>query len=151
MEIKNPREYENIEMQMGPMIDIVFLLLVFFMVTAKPIKPEADISMSLPGTVPQEEMLDLPDEVQIRVIANGELRLNEMVVAKPDDKEMRELFTVLLRLRKAAEANRTEPLVTIAPDKDCRHQRIVDVLNTCAQAGIGGVTFTPAADPELYK
>ncbi|MFV1995143.1 MAG: biopolymer transporter ExbD, partial [Verrucomicrobiales bacterium] len=33
-------------MQMGPMIDMVFLLLVFFMVTAKSIKQESDISLA---------------------------------------------------------------------------------------------------------
>ena len=38
-------------MQMGPMIDMVFLLLVFFMVTAKPIKQESHMSLGLPGTV----------------------------------------------------------------------------------------------------
>ena len=42
-------------MQMGPMIDMVFLLLVFFMVSAKPITPESDIPIGLPGQVAQEE------------------------------------------------------------------------------------------------
>ena len=54
-----------VEMQMGPMIDMVFLLLVFFMVTAKPVKDEADISIGLPGAVSQEETLDIPDEQRI--------------------------------------------------------------------------------------
>ena len=42
---RRKREQPSVEMQMGPMIDMVFLLLVFFMVTAKPIKPEADINL----------------------------------------------------------------------------------------------------------
>ena len=41
----------DVEMQMGPMIDMVFLLLVFFIVTAKPIPQESDISLALPGSV----------------------------------------------------------------------------------------------------
>ena len=36
------REEDNAEISMSPMIDMVFLLLVFFIVAAKPIKPEAD-------------------------------------------------------------------------------------------------------------
>ena len=55
------RDQQLVEMQMGPMIDMVFLLLVFFMVTAKPIKQESDISLGLPGTVSAEESVDLPD------------------------------------------------------------------------------------------
>ena len=50
---------------MGPMIDMVFLLLVFFMVSAKPITPESDIPMGLPGQVSQEEAVDIPDEARI--------------------------------------------------------------------------------------
>ncbi len=46
----------------------MFLLLVFFMVTAKPIKQESDISIGLPGTVSQEESVDIPDEQRIAIV-----------------------------------------------------------------------------------
>ena len=65
------RDQQLVEMQMGPMIDMVFLLLVFFMVTAKPIKQESDISLGLPGTVAAEEAVDLPDEQRIRIEDDG--------------------------------------------------------------------------------
>lgn len=148
MQIPHRRDYDVTEMQMGPLIDIVFLLLVFFMVTAKPIKPESDISMSLPGTVSQEEALVLPDEVQIHITANGALLLNQMSVATPDDADLAELLNILVRLRLSAESMKTDPLVTIVPDPDCRHQRIVDVLNTAAKAKISGVTFAPVGGQE---
>ncbi|MFM8365714.1 MAG: ExbD/TolR family protein, partial [Verrucomicrobiota bacterium] len=39
------KDVAAVEMQMGPMIDMVFLLLFFFMVSAKPIKQESDVNI----------------------------------------------------------------------------------------------------------
>lgn len=144
------REQDEIEIPMGPMIDMVFLLLVFFMVTAKPIKPEADVSLALPGTVAQEESLDIPDEQQIQITAQGDVILNELKVAGPGEKDMPELFATLKRFKEAARANRSEALITIAADDQSIHQRIVDVLNVCARAEITGVTFADAGDDESF-
>ena len=44
-------EHPQIELQIAPMIDVCFLLLFFYILTSKPVKPEADMSMTLPGTV----------------------------------------------------------------------------------------------------
>ncbi len=126
---------------MAPMIDMVFLLLVFFMVTAKPIKQESDIGLTLPGTVAQEESIDLPDEQQIMILPDGSVVLNERKMAEPADSTMQLLFQTLTRFKQTSEANQAEPLITIAADDASKHQRIVDVLNVCARAGINGVTF----------
>jgi biopolymer transport protein ExbD len=74
--MKRRRKTDNaaVEMQMGPMIDMVFLLLVFFMVTAKPLKPEADINIGLPGTAEQDEPLELPDEQKVVIQNRSEER-----------------------------------------------------------------------------
>jgi len=130
------------------MIDMVFLLLVFFMVTAKPIKPESDISMALPGTVAQEQSLEIPDEQQIYVSPDGQIILNEQLVAAPGDVKMPQLVTILQRFKQAADANKSQALVTLNVADDSNHQRIVDVLNVCAEAGITGVTFTAPTDDE---
>jgi len=129
------------EMQMNPMIDMVFLLLVFFMVTAKPIKQESDISLALPGTVAQEESVDIPDEQQIVINDAGEVILNELKLAEAGDRQMPALFATLKRFKESADANKSEALVTIDAADAALHQRIVDVLNVCAQAEITGVTF----------
>ena len=142
------RQYEDVEIQMGPMIDMVFLLLVFFMVTAKPIKPEADVGMSLPGTVSQEESVDIPDEQQIEITAEGTVVLNELKMAEAGDREMPQLLATLKRFKEAARANKSEALVTIAAADQSTHQRIVDVLNVCARAEITGVTFADTGSGE---
>jgi len=135
------KDVQTVEMQMGPMIDMVFLLLVFFMVTAKPIKPESDIDIGLPGTVAQEESVDIPDEQRIAILGDGQVILNDQPMDPPPNPEMPRLLATLVRFKESADANKSEALVTIEPDDAATHQRIVDVLNTCAKAGIVGVTF----------
>lgn len=132
------------------MIDMVFLLLVFFMVTAKPIKQEADVGLSLPGTVAQEESVDIPDEQQIEITREGSVVLNDLEMAEPADQEMPQLFATLARFKQSADANRTEALITIAADDLAVHQRIVDVLNVCARAKVTGVTFADAGSEEEF-
>ena len=138
---RRKRQNEMVEMQMGPMIDMVFLLLVFFMVTARPVQQESDIMLGLPGAVAQAESVDIPDEQRILIQADGQVVMNEMEFDAANDRELPQLVATLTRFKEAADNARSEALVTLAPDDDSRHQRIVDVLNACARAGITGVTF----------
>lgn len=130
------------------MIDMVFLLLVFFMVTAKPIKQESDISLGLPGTVAAEEAVDLPDEQRIRIEDDGSIVLNDSVLAPAADTNLKELVSILQRFKESSEANKSEALVTLDAADGTNHQRIVDVLNACARADITGVTFSDSGDEE---
>ncbi len=130
------------------MIDMVFLLLVFFMVTAKPIKQESDVSLGLPGTVAAEEAVDLPDEQRIRIEDDGSIVLNDSVLASAADTNLKELVAILRRFKESSEANKSEALVTLDAADGTNHQRIVDVLNACARADITGVTFSDSADEE---
>jgi len=138
---RRKRQLPAVEMQMGPMIDMVFLLLVFFMVTSKPIKPEADINMGLPGMAEQDEPVELPDEQRIAIRANGEVQLNEQTLGLAGDAALDKLTETLTRLVRSAEAAKSELLVTLSPEDTAIHQRICDVLNACAQAGATNVTF----------
>jgi biopolymer transport protein ExbD len=142
------KDVQTVEMQMGPMIDMVFLLLVFFMVTAKPVKQESDINLGLPGTVAQEESVDIPDEQRIIIRADGQVILNDQPMDSAASTELPALLATLKRFKEAADANRSEALITIQADDGARHQRIVDVLNVCAKARITGVTFADDSEEE---
>ena len=143
------RDQQLVEMQMGPMIDMVFLLLVFFMVTAKPIKQESDISLGLPGTVSAEEAVELPDEQRIRIEDDGSIVLNDSVLGARADSDLAELIATLKRFKESSDANKSEALVTLDAADGTNHQRIVDVLNACARADITGVTFSDSSEEEM--
>lgn len=141
-------EHPQIELQIAPMIDVCFLLLFFYIITSKPIKPEADLSMTLPGTVAQEQALDLPDEQRIEIRKDGQIVLNDMPVDKAGDPDMPQLVATLKRFKEACAANKAEALITLAAEDEVRHQRIADVMNACAMAGIHGVSFATSDEPE---
>ncbi|CAN5431902.1 hypothetical protein BH09VER1_BH09VER1_30690 [soil metagenome] len=141
-------EHPQIDLQIAPMIDVCFLLLFFYIITSKPIKPEADMSLSLPGTVAQEESVDIPDEQRIVIQPNGQVIVNDLPVDSPEDPALPKLVGTLKRFKETTEANKSKALVTIAADDGSRHQRIVDVLNACAAAGIVGVTFADDNEEE---
>ena len=133
-------------MQMGPMIDMVFLLLVFFMVTAKPIKQESDLGLGLPGAVSQEESVDIPDEQRIVITENGQIILNDLNLDSPGSRDLPELLATLKRFKEAADRNKGKALVTLAPDDATPHQRVVDVQSVCALAELTNVTFAGAGE-----
>lgn len=137
------KRQENIDLkiEMTPMIDCVFLLLIFFMVTSTFNRQEADISFSLPGTASQDEPVEIPDEQIIEISGDGQVLLNDLAYDKPGESDMPELVDTLKRFRATAEANKTSAMVTIAPADDVLQQRVVDVLNACSVAQISNVTF----------
>ena len=136
------RHDEVVGMPMGPMIDMVFLLLVFFMVTAKPIKQESDLGFGLPGAVAQDEPIDIPDEQRLIIRGDLQVVLNDLEIDAPESSDLPELFATLERFRQAAELSGSKAMLTIAPAKEVPHQRVVDVLNVCGRAQLTDVTFS---------
>jgi biopolymer transport protein ExbD len=141
-------EHPQIELQIAPMIDVCFLLLFFYILTSKPIQPEADINMTLPGTVAQEESLEIPDEQRISILEDGQIVLNDLTLDEPHSRELPALLKTLTRFKESVDANKTEALITVDAADGSQHQRIVDVLNACARAGIRGVTFAASEEEE---
>ena len=131
----------TMKVDMTPMIDCVFLLLIFFMVTTTLHRQEADISFALPGVADQSESVEIPDEQIIEIFEDGRVLLNDLEYDAPDDPEMPELVDPLVRFKATADANKVEAMITIAPAGLVKHQRVVDVLNACAAAKINNVTF----------
>jgi len=70
---------ERSGLQIAPLIDVVFLLLIYFMVSAQLKRPEADLGLSLPGEVSVSTQMVLPDEQIIQVNAAGDIILNNHV------------------------------------------------------------------------
>ena len=96
----------------------------------------------------QDVALDIPDEQRITIQENGQVVLNDLALDNPASKELPALFSTLKRFKQSADANKSEALITIDVDDSARHQRVVDVLDVCARAGIRGVTFAGAAGDE---
>jgi biopolymer transport protein ExbD len=134
-------------LQIAPLIDVVFLLLIFFMVTSSLERQEADLGLTLPGSIAQSRALPIPDEQIIEVRADGAVVLNGRVFPPEAGPDLPALHATLVRYRQASEATRTLPLVTIQAEDDALHGRVVDVMNACAGAGIRHVSFGMGGAP----
>ncbi len=132
---------EELQFQLAPMIDVIFVLILFFMVTAGSVKVENELSIRLPGTVVQAQSVPI-EEQMLQIEVNGQVMLNDAVYDSPASKELPELERTLVRFRELAKANNTQPLLTIMSAPKARYERVIDVLNACAAAKIEGVTFT---------
>ncbi|QBG46526.1 biopolymer transporter ExbD [Verrucomicrobia bacterium S94] len=129
------------ELEIAPLIDVVFLLLIYFMVTASLVKKEADLSFMLPAKVDVAEPLDLPIEVLIEVSELGDIVINGMVFAK-DQNNMDDLIGQLMSLKEAADSSGSELIVNIMPADKALHGRIIRVMDACAAANVKNMSFS---------
>lgn len=133
---------EKVTIPIAPMIDCVFLLLIYFMVSSTLQRQEADISFQLPGTVEQDEPLEMPDEQIIEITDQGQVIVNDYKYDNPQSTRYIELASMLTRFRQSSDANQVEALVTVAPSDGTAHQMIIKVMDAISLAGIEGVNFS---------
>jgi len=122
------------------MIDVVFLLLIYFMVL--PIQQEADLGITLPAETPPSQKLELPDEHLVEIMPNGQVLMNRQPMGAPDVRELTQLRDKLARLKLSSDRAGKKTVVTIDADADSPHQRSIDVLNALKEAGVVLVSFT---------
>lgn len=135
----------NLGFQIAPMIDVVFVILLFFIVQAGDIQVENSHVTQLPGSVESDEPVELPDEVSIVVEDDGQVYLNEEPMDTPEEKNLPQLASTLNGLREASEATKTKVLVTIYANELAKYERVVDVLDALTRAQINNVTFQAGA------
>lgn len=137
---------EEPEINIASLIDLVFLLLVYFMVAASLQKSEADLSIRLPGMVAQKQSVEMPDEQIIEVRDTGHVILNEQQYDSPNSRELPNLVKMLTRYGMSCRASKIPAMITIMADDNTRHQRVIDVMNACAEANIENVTFNTSGE-----
>ncbi|MES2437872.1 MAG: biopolymer transporter ExbD [Verrucomicrobiota bacterium] len=137
----------NLGFQIAPMIDVVFVILLFFIVQASDIQVENAHVTKLPGTVSTESDTPLPDEIAVRIDDDGQVYLNDDPLDSPEAKNLPEFASSLNQLRESSEASKSEVLVTIYANELARYERVVDVLDALSRAKIANVSFQ-AGDPE---
>ena len=118
-----------------PMIDVVFLLLCFFVTSQIFAQWETEIDIALPtaatGGMPQR----LPGEVIVNVLADGAAVVNGQ---RLDDGELRTMMDRLVQLFPG------QP-VLLRADKTTPYEHVVRVLDTCRQADIWNISFATLA------
>lgn len=125
------REPQPAAMQMAPMIDIVFLLLIFFIVTWQFSRDEMDLRIAVPTS---EEGAD-PKRVLGEIVLN--VRADGTVTVWGESKTKAQLKQTLSAI---ALQHENQP-VRVRGDATTPFQRIVEVIDTCQQSGIWNISF----------
>ncbi len=149
------RKYEAAEeadpaLDISSLIDVCFLLLIYFLVTSSISPTERDLGMTLPAANPSTEMPDI-EPLFIKIEASGAIYTGvgpgqQMADSDPSVREVPLLSGQLDMYASAAKAANTTPLVQIYADGSASQQRVIDVLNALAGVGISSVTFTELLD-----
>ena len=108
------------------MLDVIFLLLCFFVTASVFSQWESEISISLPSASSAETPGRLPGEVILNVAKDGSVTVNAKKLSLED---------LGSRLRKVAEFYPGQPVV-IRADRDTAYSSLVDVIDTCRNAGV---------------
>ncbi len=124
--------------QIAPMVDVVFVLLLFFMASAGQQITEGFLKIALPSgqSVATSDVPKVPIVLDIDGAGNVFMGGNPKS-ASPTDKEL----TQLLEGLKASMETSPEDPVIIRPASDTRHERLIDVLNSCRQAKVKNLSF----------
>jgi biopolymer transport protein ExbD len=137
----NPNE-GGVGFQIAPMIDVVFVIMLFFMVMAGEVKVEKELNSQLPGVAPTSGATDFVDEQIITIAENGEVSLNDEPMDSPTSHDLPQLKNTLLRLKQNADAAKTPAIVTIISEEQAKYSRTIEVLDALAVAKIESVSFT---------
>jgi biopolymer transport protein ExbD len=129
------------------LVDVSFLLLIFFLVTSTLLKRENDLPLTLPTPGHASAIPALP--LWIEVAADGSVSLgrDEGALRVADPSAGSSLEELSVHLKVARDAARPEPLPVVMRVADhAAQQRFIDVLNCLAGVGIESVTMVEGAE-----
>ncbi|WP_372797154.1 ExbD/TolR family protein [Pontiella sp.] len=141
MDLMQHYEESPLKLDVASLIDVVFLLLIYFIMTASLIKKEADIGFMLPANVAVEDMQEIPVEVLIEITQDGTVQVEGMRFSF-DDRDLEDLVVQVAGLKEIAASQNSPFFVNVLPHADALHRRIIDVMDACAAAGVNSLTFS---------
>ena len=116
-----------------PLIDVVFLLLIFFMVSTTFTK-QTHLTLDLPEAT-GEPSSDQPDQLEILIGADGSYSLNGTALVN------NKIETLMSGLQKLSEGNTKLPLIVTA-DAKTPHQAVVQAMDAAGQLGFTHLSIT---------
>ena len=133
MKLRNRVGLGKIQLDMTPMIDVVFQLIIFFVVTAamQDKAMETNVLMAMAPNGPVETVKD-PRTVTVDVVADGTIQIMKSRISEE------RLFTVLNNARKTS--GQSTPIV-IRGDLTAKHEAIKRVMDICGKAGLWKIRF----------
>ncbi len=133
------RAREEPEVNLTSLIDVVLLLLIFFMVSTSFVK-QSQISISLPEAESAAVVEEFPEQLDIMITEQGTYLVNgrELVNSRAE--------TIRNALQKVSGGNTNLPL-TISADANARHQHVVTAMDVAGKLGFVKISIATVNDP----
>ncbi len=129
MPLRTSTTDEELTINLTPMIDVVMLLIIFFMVSTKFTNPERQFQIELPTVNTAQPLTTRPDELVVNIDRSGQIFLGE----EPLSAEQ------LTKRLAEAHTNYAEQAVMIRGDGQGNYQHIMDILAICHQVKITNI------------
>jgi biopolymer transport protein ExbD len=120
--------------QLAPLVDVLLLLLIFFLMTWNAARNENELDVKIPKASSAKERSAPIGDVVVNVKSDGNVVVNRRTLTGP---ELTDLLKGLVQLN-------AEQAVVIRGDEAGAYKNIVEVLNVCSQAGVTNVAFATA-------
>ena len=134
MNLRSRAQLHHPGIQLAPLVDVLLLLLIFFLLTWNAARNENELDVKVPrASAAQEKMAPIGDVV-VNVKADGNVVVNRRTLTA---NELTELLKGLVQLN-------SEQAVVIRGDEAGAYKNIIGVLNICTEAGITNVAFATA-------
>ena len=127
------------EVNLTSLIDVVLLLLIFFMVSTSFVK-QSQIAIRLPQADSAAVVEELPEQIDIMITSTGTYLVNgrELINNRPE--------TIRNALRKVSGGNSDLPL-TISADANAMHQHVVTAMDVAGRLGFTKINIATINDP----
>lgn len=131
MRIQDELDLAEPEFSMAPLIDIVFQLLIFFMVATTYQKSERQLEIDLPTAETGARTREIPLEIVVDIQRDGRV----FVAGRETQRE------ALVEALAAASGGHDETPVTVRGDRATTHEVVVNVLDACGMAGLSNLSI----------
>ena len=139
----NLRPRAPVEVNLTSLIDVVLLLLIFFMVSTSFVK-QSQITISLPEAESAAPVAETPEQIDIMIAANGMYMINgrELINSRPE--------TIRNALQKVSNGDNSLPL-TISADANARHQDVVTAMDVAGRLGFTQISIATVNEPDAEQ
>ncbi len=132
MNFRKQHSIEPTPMQLAPLVDVLFLLVIFFAVTSHYAKNEQVMDISVPAADEgQEKETRNVGEIIINIKSAGEIIVNGQQLTEEE---------LLNKLQNIASTYKDQPVI-LRGDEVAEYKYVINVLNTCQKAGIWNIAF----------
>ena len=129
-----PDNQEEPEINLTPLIDVVFLLLIFFMVSTTFVR-ETQLKIELPEAEGEVQEVD-PGTIEIVIDRRGDYSVSGRLLVNSDKR------TLIRALEEVRDPSQPSPRVVITADALAAHQAVVTAMDAAGRVGLTQISIT---------